>query len=247
MTKDLPDYESTPQVFGDSPIVDLAELAARLGSPYLFERRGDIVYLDDFEDCIDGAALPGRWGTGGSGTGYAVIASNTVSYTGLLSVKLTGGSDGSRNAFIQKNYPAARSTRWAQLFFFSLSSSANTASINNNLRGDNGTLLYQGLARLASDSLEIYTNGAWVTVKENLNLYHNSAQFHAFKLVIDYSTKKYVKLWLDDETVDISEYDLYSLASSGKKYRQAQAYVYSVAGKNAIMYLDNLVVTENEP
>jgi len=88
MPRGAPDYSNVRAYGPMQRLDDMAELAARLGSPDRFERGGRIVYLESFEYGLS------SWNPTTYGTGAEAILVSTIKNTGRFSARLTGGSDG---------------------------------------------------------------------------------------------------------------------------------------------------------
>ena len=87
-----PDYTKIVQVvdaediFGKLSTIGLAELAARLGSPTTYERRGALIFADIFDSGLS------KWNTDTSGAGASVALTALYASVGKYSAMLTAGS-----------------------------------------------------------------------------------------------------------------------------------------------------------
>ncbi|GAG14536.1 unnamed protein product, partial [marine sediment metagenome] len=72
--------EAQNTVFG---LQDMGELAARQGSIVTFDRRGNVIWYDDFESSLN------KWLLYDLGVGAAVVESNEAARNGLVSCKVT--------------------------------------------------------------------------------------------------------------------------------------------------------------
>ncbi|GAI79944.1 unnamed protein product, partial [marine sediment metagenome] len=70
--------------------------------------------------------------------------------------------------------------------------------------------------------------------------------FHVFKLVIDFENNKYVRLIINNTTYDLSSYNLYVDDAVGEKYANALISLRSRKDYNDVMYVDNVIFTQNE-
>ena len=82
-----------------SGLADLGELAVRLGSIITFDRRGDIVWFDDFEGDVF------KWERDPSGVDAAIIVSPEAARNGAFSAKLTTGNLADDHATILHHLP----------------------------------------------------------------------------------------------------------------------------------------------
>lgn len=95
----------TPDWWGNVPSetvhggVDTGELAARLGSIVTFDRRGNIVWMDAFENGL------GPWEWSGSGANNAVNLGTEITMHGSLAAYLHPGEEEAGEALIRHNLP----------------------------------------------------------------------------------------------------------------------------------------------
>jgi hypothetical protein len=91
-----------------------------------------------------------------------------------------------------------------------------------------------GLEQTISSSIKHYTSVG-------------NSNFATFKLVIDTNTSKYVRALLLRNEIDISEYSIEKSASGNPPHLRIRAFIISAAGLAEIAYIDNVVITGNEP
>ncbi|MFH1593720.1 MAG: hypothetical protein ABID09_03365, partial [Candidatus Omnitrophota bacterium] len=89
-----PDYTSKGKLNTITASTDNAELAVRLGSVVTFDRRGNVIFIDDFE----GATL--FWTTGGAGVGNVEALTAAWGKSGSQSCELTAGAGAAGQARI---------------------------------------------------------------------------------------------------------------------------------------------------
>ena len=61
MTHGVQDFGASSGQNSTYGLTDLGELAVRLGSPVSFDRRGDVVMMETFEDGLDAWVTDGLW------------------------------------------------------------------------------------------------------------------------------------------------------------------------------------------
>jgi len=83
-----PDWSKYRRDAATFSVEDLAEHAARLGSIDVFDRRGDVLFLENFEHGL------GAWATGALGAGDSVAISPAWSRSGGYCALLTNGTSG---------------------------------------------------------------------------------------------------------------------------------------------------------
>lgn len=232
-------YAPKTTTFGQA---DMGELAARLGSIVLFDRRGDILWWDDFEDNAT------KWNasyTGGSGT-WAL--STDKAQLGAKSGKLKTASASGATANIRRNffYPALSKLGVEVAFSFD----ALSFPIDLILEFDNGVDLTTFKVSYNTDTKVLSLtdeNGDSQDIATNVNLVIGSLGFHVLKLVIDMTTSKYVRLLLDSVEYDISVYGGEVSATASVLHVNIYCKVTSGSNLGATTYWDNAIVTQNEP
>lgn len=237
-----PDYGGASPLSTVYTLQDLAEHAVRLGSPVSFDRRGNVMWFDDFESGIQ------KWHGGGLGEGWAVAASAAAARNGAFSVKLTTG------AVI--DYAVELSHRWyfpalSKVGFeasFAIVDTSHTIEFTQYFF-DGSHRHYGGLRYLPDDDkLQYYDeNGDWQDLATGLDLVEYAEVFHTIKLVMDLSTHKYVRALLNDVEYDLSalNYQL-SVADEAPVWYQ-QVLVATGANDNRSIYVDDVILTQNEP
>lgn len=229
-------------VWGRPHYLGLAELAARLGSLVTFDRRGDVIWIDNFEDNISK-----WWGRAPSG-GSSLALSSERARSGGLSAKLTTGAIGGDGYLMGRRLPLPRDTRIGFELSFSLEDS------NEWLYWDitiyDGSTSYRGHIQYNYASQIIQYESAWgvyTTLIDGIRLYELVELFHTGKLVIDWSTKKYVRFLINEREVDMSTYSLPSSASIVSPNALFDIGVYTLQAAAKSMWVDDVIITQNEP
>lgn len=221
---------------------DMAELAARLGALHTYDRRGEVVYQTDFSTGLQ------SWGTHTSGTGAAVALDPTEFLTGGYSIKLTGGSDGSRYAYIGQtlayglDVPHGLEVAWQ--------AAADVGSMQWFHSWYDGTTrwVYGAKVSPALTSLYVYTTGAvWTLVSDAIRISVSGSEFHHCKLVFNPLSQAYVRVLYNDREFDVSDQEPASEASAAGKFLEVTAWTYSAPGDNSVIRVDSVIVTQNEP
>jgi hypothetical protein len=229
-------------IWGNVVGIGLGELAAVLSPAKKFDRRGDVLFIDDFED---GAA---HFSTALVGTGAAVAITSAESNVGGFAAKLTGGSDSSRYAEIFYRTPVSAGLRMGAEIAFRLGSDIQYVVLE--FWFYDGVKRHQaGLRYVTADNKwqygDIYTT--WQTLKTGVDLAAEAHHFHPVKLVINTETDKYVRALIAGEQIDMSTYDFYTVADTTEPALLTMIDAYSNSGKNGWMYVDPVIITQNEP
>ena len=218
-----------------------SELAARLSPLRTYDWRGNTLYQCDFSK-----GIPTGYTTV-VGTGAVAELDPTYWRTGGYSLKLTGASSDGGFAYYEMDQanPPARYIG-LQVEFSNYPDGTRFAVT---LEADYlGSLQKFGLAfDFVNDQLE-YRNAslAWTDFYPH-TFVHRADLFYRMKFVVDVQTGKYVRALFLNHEIDMSAYSGQTLASLYLPYIKAGFGMYSRVGYNDPAWLDNYVVTTNEP
>jgi hypothetical protein len=237
-----PDYGVTAGALTRHQLFDVGELAARLGSPVTFDRRGDVVWWDDFECGL------AKWITIVDGVGGSVALSTARARNGRSSALLTAGSTGTETAAIRHEGPFATLSRHGVEVSFNVGTPITSFTITYNLY--DGTTLSQASVRwddVAETLLYLDASVAYVIFASNIDLWQSVTLFHTAKLVVDAVNGRYVRFILDHLSFDLSGIP-FSVSASALDPQVGQLItLVGRAGVNDQAYVDDVIVTENEP
>lgn len=221
---------------------DMAELAVRLGSIVSYDRRGDVVWMDDFET----PRL--RWDKTLNGVGSAIALSYERAKSGNQSVKLDAGTTDSGYVHIDNAFAILNPSRLG----FEITFSLNNADIifQQSVRPYVSGYRYYPYIRydMSTEKLQLLgDDNLWKDIF-TIDLNKTSHNEHTIKSVIDLNNETYVRLLIDDYEIDVSSYGLYKLTTT----QPTGIYVeYWVTGITATSYnsvfADDFIITQNEP
>jgi len=221
---------------------DMGELAVRLGSIVTHDRRGDVIWFDDFEGTLN------KWDQYPIGTGAKIEQSADSARNGGRSCKLTTGNAINDYAMILKWLPYPILSKIG--FEISFTLDAELGHVTNYLYLYDGTKQYRAYVDYHPDIDKLYyldEDGTSHLLAENLDLAEYSTYYHTWKLVVDLATKKYVRLILDEKTYDLSSYGICSVASATLPCINALVYAITHVAANKSIYVDDAIITQNEP
>lgn len=218
-----------------------AELAARLGSPVAWDARGQVLILTDFS-----SGWPANWLTT-SGTGASAVLSPDMWQRGGYSVKLTGGSDGSKYASVLLKAGPNPTGKVGVACSFACSDTPEFLELKIVYQVTGGGVSARARVDFDNDKLQVWDDaGVWQNVG-TVSPYANPDYFHSFKFVIDVSTEVYDRVLLDDVEVDASAYSAVHVAAGGDEVLTTVTRLYSHAGNNEYAFIDSMVLTTQEP
>jgi len=242
MPHGYPDWGASAPVATIYRVEDIGELAARLRSPVIFNRAGNVIFIEDFNGNL------AKVQTGYSGSGGGVSISSERALNGDFSCKMVTGNaaDNGADLFTYLNFPVL-----SKLGFEVCWNKSDTYLKNIYIGIDlrDGTNYYQAFVRWtrATGLWECYTVGAaWVALTPTVN--YRTNVFNNTKLVADFIKGVYSRLITNNLTYDLTGIALLSGLSALAANLSICVYTYNESpGNNCVVYIDGFIVTQNEP
>lgn len=243
MPRGAPDWYMYRRGLGQDAMDDLLEQAARLGSIVLHDRRGDIVYLEDF------AAGFNRWDSAVATPASTVNLSALTARHGNISVELHADDAADEFAQLIGQFPYPDPTRLGLECAFTVDNHSDHISwvlrVYDNVDDHYARAEYfpnTNLLRL------LPAPPGWYNITTTLDLYADDHHFHIFKMVIDLVTDMYVRLIIDDVEYDISAVPLNVAPDPATNpYQRVEIENYTNATDESDVYIDDVILTYNEP
>jgi len=242
LPRGYPDWGRIRKEAGIVAIGDLGELAVRLGSPTIFDRRGDVFFIDTFEVGLV------RWSKLFYGTGAGVELSLEYAHHGGYSVKLIGGSGDGRSAMIFHDFQALWPGKWG--IECACAYNDDTEEVWWEFMYGDGSKFYyfRVVNNNEEETLSYYDEtGATITFATDVPSLIGPPLWFGVKLVVDIDTKEYVRFKLGQNEWDLTGKKPRFTTYVGSPYFRIYLPVYSKAGVNGIFFIDSVVVTFNEP
>jgi hypothetical protein len=229
-------------LFGDDYTFGLGELAVRLGSPSVFERRGSVMWWDSFEHGLLHWELP-------SGGTAAAVVSSIDSKSGGFSALVTSYNDQLNEAVIAHRETLLDLTGRVGVEFSFQHQDLWTGNIYLWALLDTGADTFMFGVRWNRDTsvLQVYDNGVWTTVDLECFIVCNIKSWSTLKLVVDCATHDYVRLYANGYFYDLSTYTSEAqgfYSSPGVEVRIGPTAIDAVAES---WLIDDVIVTTNEP
>jgi len=228
--------------YGNIHMVGNAELAARLGSINTFDRRGDVIFIEDFE----GPVL--TWQTATNVDGSAARLSAAWPQRGSQCVELLCGAGAGASAGIWKYVPP--SILGGVGLELSFTVDPGTTKYEILFIYYDGTNYHRAYVRYltATDKFQYLAPGPlWTDAFTNLSLEDTYGTYHTIKIVMDTSINEWVRFQCDRHSINLAGVGLTTLESDIQDCLTCFIGHYSdhVAAKTA--YVDNVIFTQNEP
>lgn len=239
---DSPDYSKYLTGNVRFSLQDLGELAARLGSPHSFDRRGELVWFDNFQSGLN------NWATGGSGTGNAVNLSVTNVYRWPFIANLLAGTSLSKSAIMTKYFGAQSLSRGGVEIVFSTPIQYDFIQVE--MRIIEGSIRYRMLMRLhySPATIGLFDNSfTEQTVTTFTNPVSNLPIYRNLKIVWDTSLGTFVRLILAGNQYDVSAFTIYSDGSTTTAEMELIITLFGLTTPQASMNIASVLVTADEP
>ena len=242
MAHGTPDYGVTAGRATVYQLTDLGELAVRLGSPVSHDRRGDVIWWDDFEWGLN------KWEPAFDGTGGSVALSTARSRNGRSSCLLTAGSDSLLTAEIDRRQALPSIARLGVEFSFANIGNFGYIELRCVARTTTGRNTFTVRWDDATNVLQ-YTDstGGLVTFATGVNLAAVATLFHTLKMVFDVAATEYVRVILDSTQYDLSGIAGEQVVATTTPYLDLRIRLFGDAAQNDQAYIDDVILTQNEP
>lgn len=219
-----------------------AELAARLGSPVIYEQSGRVQKIETFEQGLS------QWLLSRSGAGADAVITPEHFHSGGYSVKMTGGSTLEHR--IQISHSQGSFPRGKVGLAVAYSAPAPIDRIELELRVFDGTLVHYVRVKLddVNNKLFVYDDTpGWQEVGvANIYTYY-AYRFHFVKITADIVNDIYGALRYNQQEIDVSAYALDTALNNMPPRIDILLWVYSNDGDNDIVYMDDVILTVEEP
>lgn len=238
-----PDWGTAGPLSTVYTIEDMAELAARLGSIDVYDRRGNIVFLEDFE----GPLL--NWAATGGGVNEEQRLYNESAYQGCQCVYLRPGDDVEDYSQIARRFQVARNQRYSlETRFYHF---YGKAAMTVRLIVYEGFKKYTGVWQYDSKAEELLIQlgeDDWKVIDTGIKAGLAFSEWYPSKLVVDSQTNKYVRGLFLGKEYDLSEEALWPDDVAIETHLiSVSIIVVNALGVSCYALVDNIIVKQNEP
>lgn len=234
--------KDTVDVWGEEKTIGLAEHAVRTHAAALpFDRRGDIIYWDDFE-----SATPKHIeDIGGAGT---IGRSTTTSKFGSFSLKCATGA--TTNNYCQVIYPQVDYHDvyvGAQTSFACLVDNYDVRWMGNFYDGTNMHLASIKWTESTEKLAYWGSDAAYHDLSGTYPFYADTHSWATLKVVCDISSHEYVRLLFMDNEIELSDIGMEISLNATKRNFASYFKITTLENVAKTCYIDNFILTENEP
>jgi hypothetical protein len=222
-------------------VQDLAELAARLGSIDSFDRRGNVIYMDDFE-----GILRNNWSCTEVGGSTISLASDRTC-SGNQSVKLYSPAGGSNYCILMKYFPLPTKSRIA--IEWKMWQVTRVGWFRAYIYTYDGSNLAHCAVQLdpTSGLWQVYNeSGGWEVISSMPPEAGNILRWDNYKLVVDYTTDKYVRFIVNGHVADLSSYAQRKHSGYTSQYIDVRFTSWGGSAAEQVRYMEDFILTQNE-
>ena len=242
MAHGFPDYGVAAPSHTIYTFEDIGELATRLGSPDTFDRRGNVIWLESFEDTLN------RWDSGSFGAEGDFQHTAEASRSGSFSAKLLSATTVDKDSWIWCYRPLPVESKIGIECSYAMYLQIKYLYLILNFIERNDKYEYELRYDRYNTTLAYLNSGGTYTdlpgrISTQL-LYHT---WNTIKLVVDYENKKYVRALINSFSFDLSDI---SGKHSGGVYTECLMPKIMITNRVAgahYLYLDDIILTQNEP
>jgi hypothetical protein len=240
--RDSPDWGVSALQSTNAIVADNSELAARLGSINALDRTGNMLIGETFESGLT------NWSHNSSPVGAYAVPTARYCARVPYSIKLKTTGDVNSYSGIRRGIPVPYITRLGFEFHFRPESTLKRFIATFNIY--DGTYRYLPQIEFDKENNSIFlTKGdatdheiASYAIQDGL-----SAPFHFVKMVVDLENEFYQRVNIDEIDYDVSTVSLRKIASAVNPYLLLDFMVYSFGSNIQTVYVDNIIVTIDEP
>jgi len=241
MPRGQPDYGQYQVETYGAGLADMAELAARLDSIVVHDRRGRVVLLDNFEATLI------KWNVGKWGAASAVLDS-TYPRSGSQDVRLRVLTAADFEVWMIKGIHMLPSPRIGSEV--SICRASTNTYFEILIECYDGVTYWQAGVRLDfnGNALSYYnTAGGWTPFATTPPFVDAAHVLTPVKLVVDFSTGRYVRFILGYTEYDLTAYIMDFVGSGLAPYIRSELKLVRRAGVDSSIYLDDYILTQEEP
>ncbi|MBA7580770.1 hypothetical protein ES708_22664 [subsurface metagenome] len=223
-------------------ISDMGEVAARLGSIDIYDKRGDVVHFDNFEEPVI------AWNTHLTDADCYVRHDSTNPKSGSQSIRLHTSNVNEAKARIQRHFPVLASKRLGCEISFSKLS--DNCVFHFSVDYFDSVDFHYAEIKFNSTTEKIYVQiqgELWQEVADIRVPFAVDYHFQTVKLVADFGTDFYQRLLYGLNQYDISDIPLGVYADNHHLYIQIMFWIVNKAASGGDIWLDDFIFTQAEP
>ncbi len=221
---------------------DLGELAARLGSPVVFQRTGNVFFIDSFDEGLaDWLQSPA------AGTGKIELRGD-VAFRGPAAVRLYTDASSPGSTYLTKRFQPPFISKIGMEVTFSCVDAIRSMILTATLVQGGKHRWYMIQIRPGDDSLRVFGGDELTVVFGTQQIdTGDPTLFHTAKVVIDLVNKRFDRFYLDQEAYNLEAYQPIEVIDVTSPRLEVSLGVTSGEAVQHSVIIDNFIFTINEP
>lgn len=241
MAHGLPDEANVKGLTTAVNLQDLGELAARLRSPVIFDRRGQVFVVSDFKMGLDGFDIS----TNGAGSEVALYAKYDNHYGPVL--RLYAVNSASSWAQLVRYVGGLEQSLLSLGLSLAISSTFLTIEFNITVRRSNIEYTYQWLYDGSDDTLQVLVSGStYETVITNLRIDQEYYRFNYVRFTIDDENGLYHEVLINQTAYDLSAYEPPTASVPAGDYITVSVKANGSGAEDTELFLESFILTLGE-
>lgn len=227
---------------GSASVSDMGEVAARLGSIVTYDKRGDVVDFDNFEEPVI------KWINDGFGVVKYTILDSDNARSASQSVKMHSSNGVGGKASLYKGFALLAAKRLGTEISFSMLQALQFLEID--IFVFDGTTRHIAKVKLDPAAKKVYVwnaSEAWEEVGNIGGLQIEAFLFHTLKLVVDFTNGVYARVMLNALEWDIPGVSYQQDASGEAPYVEVYIYLTNLTATSDQCWVDDFILTQAEP
>ena len=238
----LPDYGMYAALEHLGSMVDYGELAARLGSIVTFNREGNIIFWDDFEK------TPLKWNITAPQPGRSIHHSQETALSGGQCVRLQTPDDVQDAVGIRRDFLPLISGNLGVEISFKIVERAVDFYLFLIIHTGVSVCTFELKINLLNSDMYFKDNGAtWEIVASGLKLSNADHLFHTLKIVLNTDNMKPLRVLLNRTEYSLAAFNVACSPNAGNKGILCKFAIYDHGIERSNLFLDNFILTQNEP
>ena len=229
-------------LWGNVVAVGNAELAARMGSPKSFDKRGEVLLIDGFEEGIS------KWSLVPAGTGAEIVLSTGTARSGAYSAKIKTSATIDQESRLYRGIAYPKTSNFGVEFSF-LTPHVNYAIVLS-VSGETGAESFYGAIRFREDTADCHyydLDGTWHQLADLSRPPGSQYICNTAKLVINFPAGEYLRFLWGDEERDLSGKNFYREVMVAAPYVMISVGIAARVTLSKTVYVDDFIITQNEP
>jgi len=237
-----PDYGIGAPAATIYPVLDIGELAARLGSPATADRAGNVMWYDDFEGTIK------RWDYSSYNAEGDFQHTTEAARSGAACAKLLTPTTLNKDTWMKCYRPLPVASKIGFEFSYAMYTNINYLYAVLKFGDSAGQYEYQLRYDRYNKTMAYYnSSGGYTDLPGSVShrlFYH---AWNTIKLVVDYESQKYVRALLNSFSWDLSGIAPKFNSGSYTPSLYIEARIQNRDAAQRYIYLDDVILTQNEP